>query len=199
MRVFRTASSFTSRNIGFPRLFSKRKAIISLLLPLSRKPPTKVSRLTPNGQRSSCSVLLRGGGGQKLVALAQNEMVGHPGDVIADDAMTGFAFGEAGIVFGHPLRVCEKETEQLIKSAYRAAALLGDRGMGIDARTEKPFQNRVLLSNRRRECRESVFLAAHVFDGFDTACLHLPASVLDQVSRQVIQNALERFVEFQFS
>src|ERR1700691_4343760 len=52
MRVFRTGSWFTSRTFGFPPPFSKRKAIISLLLPLSRKRPTKVSRLTRNGQRS---------------------------------------------------------------------------------------------------------------------------------------------------
>ncbi len=45
---------------------------------------------------------------------------------------------------------------------------------------------------------ESLLLPAHILDSFHSAGFHLPASVLDQVGHETVEDALERFVEFQF-
>src|ERR1700690_1670566 len=106
--------------------------------------------------------LKRLGGGQKLMALAQQKMIRHPGDVVANDSMPRLALSQIRVMFWHPLRMLQKKTEQRIERGHRALALLYDRGIGIDVRREKALQAGAFPGDVGTESGESLPLPAHV-------------------------------------
>src|SRR4029077_16960508 len=56
--------------------------------------------------------------------LAQEKLVGHPGDVIAYDAMARLKLRLLRVIVRHPFRVFEKERKKRIERRHRAVALL---------------------------------------------------------------------------
>jgi hypothetical protein len=72
-------------------------------------------------------------------------VVGHAGDVIADDSCDGNALGLARVGRGHFLRMLEKKLEQLVDQLDRAVAIFGDGFVRINARDQKALKSRILF------------------------------------------------------
>jgi len=68
---------------------------------------------------------------KKFATLAKKEMVGHSGNVVADDSMGGRVPGLFRVLAGHAFGMVQKKAEQRIKGGYGAVAILGDCGVGI--------------------------------------------------------------------
>ena len=81
---------------------------------------------------------------EQFLTLAQQEMVGHPGNVVAHHPVTRLILGQFGIVLRHAIRMIEEKGEKRIQRGDGTVALLGNGRMGIDARVEKLLQARVL-------------------------------------------------------
>src|ERR1700733_4313717 len=140
-----------------------------------------------------------GSGAQQFAALAEQKMVGHAGDVVANNPMAGLGLGQLGMLFWHAVRVLHEEKKKRVERSHGAVAVLCDCGIRIEPGVKKSLQFAVLASYFRREGSDAIRKAANVFDCFDAAFKHSTRGVVDQVGRQAIENLLERFVEFEFA
>src|ERR1700722_262818 len=84
-------------------------------------------------------VLRCGAGAEEFATLAQQEMVGHAGDVVTDDAVARRLAGLFGILSRHALGMLDEESKKLIKGGDGAVAILGDGGFGIEMGKEEAF------------------------------------------------------------
>ena len=66
--------------------------------------------------------------------MAQQKMVRHPGDVIADHAMARLALGQLGIVLGHAVRVLHEKTKERVERSHGTLAVFDDGRMRIEPR-----------------------------------------------------------------
>jgi len=82
-------------------------------------------------------VLGFGGDAEEFAALAQQEVVGHAGDVVADDAVARRVAGLLGVLGRHLVRMIEEESKQLVEGDDGAVAVFGDGGFGIEAEKRK--------------------------------------------------------------
>lgn len=64
-----------------------------------------------------------------LVVLAQKELVGHSGDVIADHDVARSRERHFFVAFRHGMRLMQIEGEEFLKAADRTAGILGDERM----------------------------------------------------------------------
>ena len=79
--------------------------------------------------------------------LTEQEMVGHAGDVIADDAVARLAQGELSVLRRHTLGVLEIKREKRVERGYRAVAVFDDRWLRIEPGEEEAFQVAVQLGH----------------------------------------------------
>src|SRR3984957_938731 len=105
-------------------------------------------------------VLGFGGDAKKFAALAQQEVVGHAGDVVADDAMARGVAGLFGILGGHPLGMIEKESKQFVEGSHGAVAVFGDGRFGIEAGKKTAREDAVLFGGFGRESHHAVWMGA---------------------------------------
>ena len=75
-----------------------------------------------------------------FVVLAEEEVVGHAGDVIADDDVARFGLREFFIGEGHRAGLVQKVGKEIFKTFYRAVAVFGDGRMILDMGEEKAFE-----------------------------------------------------------
>ena len=152
------------------------------------------------GNEEPSSTRLRCRRAKQLVALAQEEMVRHPCDVIANDSMTRPALGQICVVLGHPLGMFEKESEQIIKGSHgpaRGRQQSPDRNRRATSRNASGW--RFQQQHPAKIPRVSFPLVAHVLEGFHSTRFQLPARVLDQISREMVEDAFEHVVKFQLA
>ena len=74
-------------------------------------------------------------------------MVGHAGDIIADDAVARLAQGELSVLRRHTLGVFEVKREKRVERGYGAVAVLDDRWLRIEPGEEETFQIAVQLGH----------------------------------------------------
>ena len=67
------------------------------------------------------------------MVLAQEEMIGHAGDVIADDAMARMARGELSMLRRHALGMFDVKSEERVERGHGAVAVFDDRWLRIEA------------------------------------------------------------------
>ena len=65
--------------------------------------------------------------------LPEQEVIGHPRDVVADDPVRRLALRQPGMLLGHAVRMLDKKAEKRVERADRTVAILDNRRMGIDA------------------------------------------------------------------
>ncbi len=128
--------------------------------------------------------------------MAQQEMVGHAGDVVADDAVARRLAGLFGILGRHALGMLEEESKKLIEGGDGAVAILGDGGFGIEMGKEEAFQCAVLFGGFGGEGDEAFGMMADIFDGLQSGLVDLPPGIFDQVGGEAVEDLLEGFVEF---
>ena len=104
-----------------------------------------------------------------------------------------------GIVLWHALGIVHEKFEKRIQRGDRSVALFRNRRVGVKTAVEKPFEP-ALCSAAPGENPASLFPAWRMSS---TVCAPLASTwrrvVLDQVGRKMVENALERFVEFQLA
>src|SRR6202789_4575766 len=111
-------------------------------------------------------VLGFGGDAEEFAALAQQEVVGHAGDVVADDAVARRVAGLLGVLGRHLVRMIEEESKQLVEGGDGAVAVFGDGRFGIEAGKKEAFEGAILFSGFGGE-REGLFWGMGViFSGF---------------------------------
>src|ERR1700735_210875 len=123
-------------------------------------------------------------------------MVGHAGDVVADNPMAWLDLGELGILFWHAVRMLGEEQKKRVERSHRAVAIIRDCWIRIEPGVKKSFQLGILASDFGGESGQTFRKAADVLDSLDAAFQHSTGGVVDQVGSQAIKNLLERLVEF---
>jgi len=123
------------------------------------------------------------------MALAQQEMVGHAGNVVAYHDMRRFFFCQPRVVFRHSLGMFQEEPEQLVKCRNGAAAVVCDCGVRIEARKKKALQVSILLVNLRRERGDAFRHSSYLFHGFRAARFQLCARIFDKIRCEPVEYA----------
>src|SRR5713101_854059 len=102
---------------------------------------------------------------EMFVMPAKKELVGHAGDVIANDDVPRLHLGKLFIGGRHRAGSCQVIGEELFHTFYRAVAVLGDGGMVIDMREKKALKLTISGSRAIAEAREAFWGPAYVFHG----------------------------------
>ena len=123
-------------------------------------------------------------------------MVGHAGDVVADDAVARRVAGLLGVLGRHLVRMIEEESKQLVEGGDGAVAVFGDGGFGIEAGKKEAFEGAILFSGFGGESDESFGVMADIFDGLQSRFFDLLPGIFDQVRGELVEDLLESFVEF---
>src|ERR1700680_2525199 len=111
------------------------------------------------GSRRTCSEQLR--------VLAKQEMIGHPGDVVADDSILGAALRKLGVGFGHCPGMLHVKIEQLGEGLHRAFAIADNCGIVIQTREQKFLERRVFRGHGCAESREAARLSPDIFNALN--------------------------------
>src|SRR5580658_2487151 len=70
----------------------------------------------------------------ELGVLAEQELIGHAGDVVADDSMRSFDLYLARVVWWHGVGMIDVVGEELFERGDGARAILHDGGMIVEPR-----------------------------------------------------------------
>lgn len=100
-----------------------------------------------------------------LLVLAKQELIGHAGDVIANDDVTGFCVGRFFVRDGHGARSIEVKGKKLMEAAHGAVAVFGDGGMIVDVLEQEAFHFSVALRDCFVETGKPARGAANVVHG----------------------------------
>ena len=98
------------------------------------------------------------------MALPEEKMVRHPGNVIADDAMARLRCRRFRIVFWHSSWMLHEEAKQGVERGNGAVAVPGNGGNRIEARREEFLQAAAFLSGSGGKSSKSSGVMSHVFD-----------------------------------
>src|SRR5271156_2133384 len=91
---------------------------------------------------------------QQFMALAQKKMVGHSGNVIANDAMAWFARRQLRMIRRHTVGVVEEKAEERVERLHRAVAIFNNGRIRIEMRVQESLQASAILGDVRRKSRE---------------------------------------------
>src|SRR5437870_11706870 len=130
-----------------------------------------------------------------LAMLAQQELIGHSGNIIANDDMARLAPREFFVRGRHGARFRQVVSEKLFQTLHGAVAVLGDCRMIVDVSKQESLQRRVICRSFFAEARQPFRSAAHVFDRGDARLLKAEPSVENKVARQKIQHSPESFIK----
>ena len=83
--------------------------------------------------------------------MAQQEMVGHAGNVVTYNDMRRSLVCQERVLFRHALGMFQEEPEQLIECRNGAVAVICDGRVRIEVREKEAFQASVLFGHLWRE------------------------------------------------
>src|SRR3989442_14192437 len=133
-----------------------------------------------------------------FLVLPQEKLVGHARDIVAHDFMPRLSSGQLGIKRRHRRRVLQVVREKLFEAPHRAVAVFRDRGMLVNTLVQEPFQLRVARGNLLAEARQPLRRAADILRAGCARFPHASLGRFNQIRRQEVQDAFQRFVEFEF-
>src|ERR1700722_8873234 len=91
-------------------------------------------------------------------------MIGHPGNVVANDSMPGTGKGEFSECLRHRLRMLEIKMKKLAEGFDRAFPVADNGRIAVQARLQESLQRAVFRDNGWAESREAPRSAPNVFD-----------------------------------
>src|SRR5260370_41981628 len=100
-----------------------------------------------------------------FVILAEEKLVGHPGNVIADYQMAGKLLRGLLLRFRHRAALLKVVGKQFGQASDRTLRVLGDERVAVNVREKKTFQLSVLGARRFTESRQPVRDAAGIVVG----------------------------------
>ncbi len=133
-----------------------------------------------------------------IVMEAQEKLIGHAGDVIADDDVARFYPREFFVESGHRAGRTEIELKQLFETLHGAVAVLGDSGMAINAGEEEALELSVAGGGGFAEAGEAFGGVADVVNGGSAGDRDALHGRFNEIGGQRIEDALEGFIEFEF-
>src|SRR5690242_10743538 len=86
--------------------------------------------------------------------LPQQEMIGHTGDIVADNAMGWLLFGQLRIIFRHAGWMCQVIAKQLLERVYGTVPLFDDCRMVVKSPVEESLQVGIDCCHTRAESRQ---------------------------------------------
>src|SRR4029077_6647227 len=102
-----------------------------------------------------------------LLMLPKEKLIGHTGDVIANDHVPGFRERQLLISCRHGAWLTQVVGEKLFEATHGAVAILGNRGKIVNMGEKKTLQLGILRGASIAETRQAARRATDVFDGFD--------------------------------
>src|SRR5277367_3063686 len=100
-----------------------------------------------------------------LGVLPQQEMIGHPGDVVTDNFVPGDALRGLLVRGWHRTTLPFVIAKEFLETPDAAVRIFGDRWMVVDMREEEFFQLCILRAGFVAEARESAGRSANVVHG----------------------------------
>jgi len=132
-----------------------------------------------------------------LLVLAKQELVGHPGDVIAHDKVPGFCARRFFMRGRHGAGRIEVVDQKLFEATDRAIPVFGDGGVVVDVLEEKTLQLCVALGKSVAETRKPAWGAANVVRGCGSRGKYALPRGFDEIGGELIEDELEGCVEFE--
>lgn len=126
-------------------------------------------------------------------------MVGHAGDVVADDNVTGSGSSHFFVGGRHGAGCGEVVVEEFFEAADGTVAVFGNSCVIVDVGKEEALEFGIALGGFIAETGEALGSAANVFGGGNTDGTKAARRRFDQIGGESVQRALECFIEFELA
>ena len=100
-----------------------------------------------------------------FLVLAEKELVGHTGNVIANDDVPRFHLGKLLIGSGHRAFAAKIVNEEFFQTFHGAVAVLGNGGMVVNVSEQEAFQLTIPRHRGIAEAGKAFGRAANAFHG----------------------------------
>ncbi len=131
-----------------------------------------------------------------LVMAAKKELIGHAGNVIADDDVARFRLCVFLIGSWHRAERTEVIIKKFFQAAYGMVAVLGNGGMIVDVSEEEALERGVASGCGIAEAGQALWGLANVVRGRSAGSMHALLGGFDQVGGQRIEDVPQDLVEF---
>jgi len=132
-----------------------------------------------------------------LLVFAKQELVGHSGNVVADDDMPRFRAGQFFVRSGHGAWRIEVINKQFLKTTDGTIAVFCNGWVIVDALKEEALHLRVALREHIAKAGKPAWGAANVVNSSGSGRKHAMASGFDEIRGKTIKHAYESGVEFE--
>ena len=132
-----------------------------------------------------------------VAVLLEEKVIGHTGNVVADDDMARNDKGLLFVVRRHGIAFAEKKMEKSLETFDGVVAVFGDDRMGVEMGNEESLESSILRGDLLAEPSETVGVVANFFDRRDFGFSGAGCSGFDQIGSKSVQDVLERFAEFE--
>jgi len=132
-----------------------------------------------------------------FLILAEQELVGHPRDVIAYDKMAWNLPRGLLLRLGHRVSLFQIIGKQRGQASDGAGGVLGDEWVVINVREEESFQLGVLRARPFAESRQALWNAADLIRGARAGLLDKRFRVGDEIADQMVNHMAQGLIEFQ--
>lgn len=129
---------------------------------------------------------------------AEQVVVGHAGDVVADDDVARFAASGFLVRRRHGVRSVEVEEEKFLEAADGAVTVFGDGGMIVDVLEEKTLETGVLRGAGIAESGKAARGAANVVRRADAGLGDAVLRGFDEVGGELIEDNFQSRIELEF-
>ncbi len=133
-----------------------------------------------------------------VLMLTEQKLIGHAGNVIADDHIAGCGPREFFVENRHGSGRAKVEDEQLFQTFHGTVAVFRDGRMIVNVGEEVALESGVAGRGGIAEAGEAPWSPADILRGRSAGGEDALLGCLDQIGRKSIESALKRFVEFQF-
>src|SRR5712664_555776 len=133
-----------------------------------------------------------------FVTPAKQELVGHAGNVIANDDMARFRLRKFFVRSWHRTVSAQIVDKKLFKALHGAVAVLGDARMVVNVGEKEALKRTISHCRSIAEAGEAFWGPANAIHGGGTGGENALFSSFNKVGSQRIQNAFEGFVEYEF-
>jgi len=130
-----------------------------------------------------------------FVMAAKEELIGHTGDVIADDDVARFRLCVFLVGTWHRAGRTEVIVKKFFQAAYGMVAVLGDGGMIVDVSKEEALERAIARGCSVAEAGQALWGPANVVHGRSAGGVHALLGGFDQVGGQRIEDVPQDFVE----
>src|SRR6266850_1903868 len=131
-----------------------------------------------------------------LVMLAKQKLIGHSGDVVANNDVPRFHLRKLFVGSRHRAGSCQVISEELFEALHGAVAVFADGGVIIGVSKEKALELRIARRCRLTETGQAFGSTPNIVRAGGAGCKNPLLGGFEQVRSQRVQDTLESLVEF---